>query len=119
MEKIKSKGGRPKKDNPRTVVSEVYLTPEEAEELRAAGKAYGFSYLSQFLRVAAFALIHQKSIGLDSKSAVVAAHLGAIASDLSSLHHLSSRPGLPEALFIISGSVQEKVRQLNSIIQKQ
>lgn len=119
MEKIKSKGGRPKKENPRTVVSEVYLTPEEADELRAAGKAYGFSYLSQFLRVAALALIHQKSIGLDSKSAVVAAHLGTIASDLNSLHHISSHPDMPEAAFLISGALQEKIRQLNSIIKKQ
>ncbi|MCY1548919.1 hypothetical protein D9M68_850600 [compost metagenome] len=119
MEKIKNKGGRPRKDNPRTVVSEVYLTPDEAEELRAAGKEFGFSYLSQFLRVAAFALIKQKSIGLDSKSASVAAHLGAIASDINSLHELASRPGMPESAFLISGSVQEKLRKLHTLIQKQ
>lgn len=119
MEKIKSKGGRPKKDNPRTVVSEVYLTSDEADELRAAGKAYGFTYLSQFLRVAAFALIKQKSIGLDSKSSVLASHLGAIMSDINSLHDISSRPGMPEAAFLISGAVQEKIRNLNNLIQKQ
>ncbi|MHC8400307.1 hypothetical protein ACYZTX_12715 [Pseudomonas sp. MDT1-17] len=119
MEKIKNKGGRPKKYNPRTIVAEIYLTPEEAKELRTAGKAFGFAYLSQFIRVAAFALIEQKSIGLGFKSAAVAAHLGAIASDISSLHELSSRPGMPEAAFLISGTVQEKIRKLNSLIQKQ
>lgn len=119
MEKIKSKGGRPRKDNPRTVVLEVYLTPGEAEELRSAGKAYGFAYLSQFLRVAAFALIKQKSIGLDSRSSVVAAHLGSILSDINSLHDISSRPGMPEAAFLISGSVQDKIRNLHNFIQKQ
>jgi hypothetical protein len=119
MKKIKNKGGRPRKDNPRTIVSEVYLTPDEAEELRAAGRTFGFAYLSQFLRIAAFALIKQNSIGLDSKSSLIAAHLGAIASDISSLHDLASRPGMPEAAFLISGSVQEKIKKLNCIIHKQ
>ncbi|WP_147406501.1 hypothetical protein [Pseudomonas reidholzensis] len=119
MENNKSKGGRPKKENPRTVVSEVYLTPAEAEELRAAGKKFGFAYLSQFLRTAAFALIKQKSIGLDSRSSLLASHLGAIMSDINLLHDISSRPGMPETAFLISGSVQDKIRRLNNLIQKQ
>lgn len=119
MKKIKTKGGRPRIDNPRTVISEVYLTPDEAEELRCAGKTFGYAYLSQFLRTAAFALIRQKSIGLDAKSACVAAHLGAIASDVNALHHLASDPSMPEAAFIISGSLKKKLVDLNKLIQQQ
>lgn len=119
MEKVKTKGGRPKKDNPRTVVSEVYLTPEEAEQLRAAGRKFGYSYLSQFLRLAAFALIEQKGIGLDAKLAFVFAYLSSIASDINSLNDICSRSDMPESAFVLSDSARRKIIKLNEIIQKQ
>lgn len=119
MEKIVYKGGRPKSTNPRTIVSEVYLTPEEAEELKAAGKKYGYSYLSQFLRNAAFALIYQKSIGADAASAIVSSYLGSLASDIDDLKELCSRPGMPESAFVISDSARNKIKKLKEIIQKQ
>lgn len=116
--KIKNKGGRPKIENPRTVVSEVYLTPDEAQHLKDFGKSQGFPFLSQFLRVAAFALIQHKGIGLDAKSAAVSASLGSIASDINALHHIASKPGMPEAAFLISSSALQKIRQLNTLIQQ-
>lgn len=116
MEKIKSKGGRPKSDNPRTVVSEIYLTTQEAEELKAAGKKYGYSYLSQFLRNAAFHLIDQQVALADAKSSIVSAHLGSLASDISSLNDICSRPGMPESAFLISDSVKSKIIKLHQII---
>ena len=119
MEKVKVKGGRPKKENLRTVVSEVYLTPEEAEQLRAAGRKFGYAYLSQFLRLAAFALIEQKNIGLDAKSAAVSAYLSSIASDINSLNDICSHPSMPEAAFVLSDSARTKINNLNDTIQKQ
>lgn len=116
MEKIKNKGGRPKKENPRTIISEVYLTPDEAEELRVVGKLLAIPYLSQFLRAAAFSFIKQQSLGLDAKSASIAAQLGSLSSDISSLHHIASQPGMPEAAFILSGAAQDKIRNLNKYI---
>lgn len=118
MEKVRNKSGRPKKDNPRTVVSEVYLTPEEAEELKAAGHKFGFPYLSRFLRVAAFALIKQKSIGMESRSALIAAQLGSLASDIYRLKDICSRPGMPESAFLISDEAKKKIIALNASIQK-
>lgn len=116
MKKIISKGGRPKSDNPRTVVSEVYLTPQEAEELRAAGNKYGYSYLSQFLRNAAFALIYQQGAMADAMSSIVSAHLGSLASDINSLSDICSRPGMPEAAFLISDSAKRKISKLHEVI---
>ncbi|MFJ2287821.1 hypothetical protein ACIOUF_15895 [Pseudomonas iridis] len=118
VEKVKTKGGRPKIDNPRTIVSEVYLTPEEAEQLKAAGRKFGYSYLSQFLRLAALALIEQKDIGLDAKSAFVSAYLSSIASDINSLSDICSRPDMPEAAFLLSDSARRKIIKLNEAIQK-
>lgn len=117
MEKVIHKNGRPKSQNPRTVVSEVYLTPDEAEELKAAGKKLGFSYLSQFLRNATFALIYKKNIGASAESAIVFSQLGSIASDIDSLNEICSRPGIPESAFIISDSVKKKIKKLSETIQ--
>lgn len=119
MEKIKTKGGRPKKNNPRTIISEVYLTPEEAAQLRAAGKKFGYAYLSQFLRLAAFALIEQKDIGLDAKSATISSYLSSLASDINSLNDLCSHPSMLSAAFVLSDSARKKILKLNDIIQKQ
>ncbi|MFI8581018.1 hypothetical protein [Ectopseudomonas khazarica] len=116
MEKIINKGGRPKSDNPRTIVSEVYLTPQEAEELKAAGKKYGYSYLSQFLRSAAFALIYQQGAMADAKYSIVSAHLGSLASDINSLNDICSMPGMPEAAFLISDSARRKIAKLHEVI---
>jgi hypothetical protein len=119
MEKVKSKGGRPKTDNPRNVISEVYLTDEEAKHLKAAGKKFGYAYLSKFLRAAAFALIKQRDIGLDVKSAFVLAYLGSIASDINALHDICSKPSMPETAFLLSDSARKKILKLNEAILKQ
>lgn len=119
MEKVKIKGGRPKKDNPRTIISEVYLTPEEAAELRGAAKKFGYAYLSQFLRLAALALIKQKGIGLDAKSTAISAYLSALASDINSLNDMCSHPSIPSAAFVLSDSARRKIIKLNETIQKQ
>lgn len=116
MEKVKIKGGRPKKLNPRTIVSEVYLNQKEAEELKLMSKKFGFAYLSQFLRVAAFALAEQRNIGVDAKSASVSAYLGSIASDINALYDLCSYPGMPEAAYTLSYSAKRKILQLNKLI---
>ncbi|MBZ9784164.1 hypothetical protein K9857_21745 [Pseudomonas sp. REP124] len=118
MEKVISKGGRPKTDNPRTIISEVYLTREEAAELRGAAKKFGYAYLSQFLRLAALALIKQKDIGLDAKSAVISAYLSALASDINALNNLCSNPGMPSAAFVLSDSARRKILKLNETVQK-
>jgi hypothetical protein len=118
MEKVKIKGGRPKKLYPRTIVSEVYLSHQEAEELKLMSKKFGFAYLSQFLRVAAFALAGQKSLGIDEKSAAVSAHLGSIAGDINSLYDLCSRPGMPEAAYTLSYSAKIKILQLYKLIHE-
>ncbi|MGL4318218.1 MAG: hypothetical protein ACRCTL_16580 [Pseudomonas sp.] len=117
MEKLINKNGRPRSPNPRTIVSEVYLTPEEAEELKAAGKQFGYSYLSQFLRNVAFAHIHERSVGADAASAMVLAHLGSLASDIDALNELCSRPGMPDAAFVISDAVKRRIRNLSKIIK--
>lgn len=119
MEKVKSKGGRPKKENPRTIVSEVYLTPKEAAELKGAAKKFGYAYLSQFLRLAALALIKQKDIGLNAKSAVISAYLSGLASDIYALNDLCSHPSMPPAAFVLSDSARRKIIKLNESIQKQ
>lgn len=116
---MKSKGGRPKKPNPRTIVSEVYLSQQEAEELKLISKKFGFAYLSQFLRDAAFVLAEQKSISLDAKSASVSAYLGSIASDINALYYLCSYPGMPEAAYTLSYSAKIKILQLNVLIHEQ
>ncbi|WP_204914157.1 hypothetical protein [Zestomonas insulae] len=119
MEKLVNKNGRPRSPNPRTIVSEVYLTPEEADELKAAGKQFGYPYLSQFLRNVAFAHIHQRSVGADAASAIVLTYLGSLASDIDVLNELCSRPGMPDAAFVISDSVKRRIRELSETIQKQ